>query len=149
MASSRKARSEEYQRFRSDLEGLQLDQVDPSFLTGRPRRKSPHNCYRKALDYAWAKGTAIPELRVIHGVIFGMVGHAWIELPGNVVFDGTMQQFYDRDVYYRHQRARVMRSYTMMEANALLLSEDHYGPYYDWREREKVLTGTEVPALQP
>src|SRR4051794_4366954 len=78
-----------YARLGSELAGAEVTDVPAAFLTGRPRRKSPGNCYQKAFQYAMDKGQDIPELRVIHGHIeVGTVAdHAWVELPGGIVFD--------------------------------------------------------------
>jgi hypothetical protein len=43
------------------------------------------------------------------------IDHAWVELPGGVVFDGVFQRFYDRASYYA---ARGVRCRLRMDALA-------------------------------
>jgi hypothetical protein len=74
----------------------------------RPGQRYWRDCYRQAADYLLAHA---PEhhlcprgagLTLVHGVGHAGSrpwGHAWVELPGNLVFDGVRQQFYDRDGY--------------------------------------------------
>src|SRR5690349_15123598 len=52
------------------------------------------------LDHAEIKG-----MRLIHGVVshpplFVPLDHAWVELPGDIVFDGVLQTFFTRASYY-------------------------------------------------
>ncbi len=55
--------------------------------------------------------------------------HSWVELPGNIAFDGETQEFYPADAYRAAYRCTVIREYTAVEAFALMSEEVHSGPW--------------------
>ena len=56
--------------------------------------------------------------------------HAWVELPGGLVFDGVRQRFYDRAGYYRVLRRTAEAIYRPAEAAARLRATQRYGPWH-------------------
>jgi hypothetical protein len=67
-----------------------------------PDRQFPTLCFPRACYYVQTH--RIKGIEYVFGTSFGggMRGnHGWVELPGNVVFDGVLQRFYDRSEYYR------------------------------------------------
>ncbi len=69
---------------------------------------------------------------LIHGTInIGEVkiAHAWIELPGNVVFDGTQTQFFDKSDYYKVTKAIPEHRYTFDKAREFMMDEGYFGPW--------------------
>jgi hypothetical protein len=67
--------------------------VDPALSAGtHPNRRFPRLCYKKAWDYISHRDIA--GVRLVHGIAtdpgMGLVlGHAWVILPGDVVFDAS------------------------------------------------------------
>ncbi|SDN61922.1 hypothetical protein SAMN05443253_11514 [Bacillus sp. OK048] len=47
--------------------------------------------------------------------------HAWIELPNNIIFDGVLQQFYDKHGYYDTYKITKINEYTPVEAREFML----------------------------
>lgn len=98
-----------------------------------PRRRYPQQCYPRTLKYVFDHPT-IDGLRLVHGVVshppgFVPLDHAWVELPGEVVFDGVVQAFFTRASYYAVMAAVSMDVYTGPEARRLLASHGHPGPW--------------------
>lgn len=58
------------------------------------------------------------------GALFGVGLHAWVELPGEVVFDGTLQRFYRRPAYYERQHARPYYLFTAEAAGRVFVELD-------------------------
>lgn len=98
-----------------------------------PRRRYPQQCYPKTLKYA-LDHPAIRGLRLVHGVVshpphFVPFDHAWVELPGGVVFDGVVQTFFRRVSYYRVMAAVALDAYCGPEATRLVAEHGHPGPW--------------------
>jgi hypothetical protein len=114
--------------------------VDARLAYGtRPDKRYWADCYRRACDYVLAHArtdgpdAAIDGLRLIHGVCRdGNVvwAHAWVDLPGGIVFDGVRQQFYDRDGYRRVMRASEEATYDPGALVERLLATGRYGPWH-------------------
>ena len=71
---------------------------------------------------------------LVHGVVshpphFVPLDHAWVELPGNVVFDGVVQAFFVRESYYAVMAAVPLDRYTGAETRRLLTAHGHPGPW--------------------
>ena len=69
---------------------------------------------------------------LIHGIIkLGeiKIAHAWIELPGDIVFDGTQTQFFDKSDYYKVTNAVPEYKYTFDKAREFMLNEGYFGPW--------------------
>src|SRR5438477_1035385 len=63
-----------------------------------PRRRYPQQCYAQTIKYV-LHHQEINGARLVHGTIahapfFVPIAHAWVELPGDVVFDGVVQAFF-------------------------------------------------------
>ena len=72
-----------------------------------PRRRYPQQRYPKTVKYVFDHPQII-GMRLIHGVVSHPAhrlpfDHAWMELPGDVVFDGVVQTF------FTHVSRRVRR----------------------------------------
>lgn len=109
-------------------------EVDPSWARRTwPRRRYPQQCYRRTVKYL-ADHPHIPEAGLVHGVASHAPGrlpfdHAWVELPGNVVFDGVVQAFFTRDSYYAVMAAMPLDAYPRARADQLLRQHGHPGPW--------------------
>ena len=57
-------------------------------------------------------------------------GHAWVELPAGLVFDGVRQQFYDGAGYRRALGAVAEAAYGPAAAAAWLRATGHWGPWH-------------------
>ena len=131
-------------------------------LTGgtRPGRRYWGDCYRQAIAYMLAHAPmdgAEPsaqtaenaetstsgsgagtggELTLVHGLCrAGPVwwGHAWVELPGAVVFDGVRQQFYDRESYCRVLGTVAEATYSFDAMLERLQATERCGPWHHSR----------------
>jgi hypothetical protein len=98
-----------------------------------PRRRYPQQCYAKTIRYI-LDHPEIEGMRLVHGVVshapwFVPFDHAWVELPGRVVFDGVVQAFFAQVSYYVIMSAMVLDAYSAAEARQLLRMHRHPGPW--------------------
>lgn len=68
------------------------------------------------LRLALREDSALDDMWLVHGEYLLGQPHGWVELPGDVVFDGTFQQFYSRPDYYAEVSARPWYKYAPMAA---------------------------------
>jgi hypothetical protein len=113
--------------------------VDPRLSRGTdPGRDYRRRCYEMALRYLADHREDEPGLRLVHGTL-RIVGvpyaHAWVEVPGGIVFDPVAQDFYDRRAYYRMLHAAAARVYTPAEAGQLAITMNHWGPWHETTPR--------------
>lgn len=100
-----------------------------------PGTTFPGRCYEMAGRYILDRGDDA-DVQLVHGTVnqspFDAVriGHAWIETTDGKVFDGTTQQWYERDSYYRVFNAEAERTYTATEARAQLLRTRNWGCWH-------------------
>ncbi len=99
-----------------------------------PGRIYHKRCFSRAFDYAGHHRAAGPVL--CHGMLLGGSGwyflHAWVEMSGDVVFDGVVQMFCSREGYYRCMGVdpeRVWR-YSPDEVVRLSMETLHTGPWH-------------------
>jgi hypothetical protein len=98
-----------------------------------PRRRYPQQCYARTTKYM-LQHLDIVGARLVHGMIahapyFVPMAHAWVELPGEIVFDGVVQAFFTRDSYYAVMRARPRDTYSGRETQCLADSSGYSGPW--------------------
>lgn len=102
----------------------------------RLNHRRPGECYEQAARFLCFDSqfgpTPIPEgTTMVHGVLKATgIGHAWVELPGNVVFDGTVQRYFDKGDYYRTLDAREERRYTPEQARKMMVKYRHFGAWH-------------------
>ncbi len=108
--------------------------VEPGWASDTwPRRRYPQQCYPKTTKYV-LDHPHINGMRLVHGVIshaphFVPLDHAWVELPGNVVFDGVVQAFFARGSYYAVMAAMPLDTYTGPETRRMVAAHGHPGPW--------------------
>lgn len=108
--------------------------VHPSWtLRTWPGRRYPRQCYGRTADYV-RQHPRIPNARLVHGVASHAPAHlpfdhAWVELPGEVVFDGVVQAFFTRSSYYAVMSALNLDSYSPAQAEKLRHQHGHPGPW--------------------
>ncbi len=95
---------------------------------GVGRVQRPKEAHQFSFRYAQAHVDE-PGLRIVYGIRLGYIDHSWVELPGNITFDGTRQEFYETDAYRAMIGASVIRSYTAIETSVLAGRTDHSGPW--------------------
>lgn len=108
-----------------ELEGVNLDKVELG------------ECYTNAgrylLDHPEVNG------KLVHGTAYLMkdipleFGHGWIELPGDKVFDGTANQFFKKDDYYKKLKISKEKEYGCNEMVEALLEHENWGPWHNTR----------------
>jgi hypothetical protein len=108
--------------------------VDPGWARHTwPRRRYPQQCYSKTtkyiLDHPQLEGMRLVHGVVSHGPHFVPFDHAWVELPGGVVFDGVVQTFFTHVSYYAVMLAMVLDAYSAAEARQLVETYRHPGPW--------------------
>ena len=101
----------------------------------RPRRRFPKDCFYRSWRYVLDHDA--PEARLVHGtyapdLLSGTPGvnHAWVELPGGIVFDGVYQRFFVGAAYYVAMNCIAEVSYTPEEAARLVIEAGHIGPWH-------------------
>lgn len=114
-----------------DFLGTENASAEPS-LTFAQRR---NRCYELA-GYAVAYGAAPEGSLLVHGSWTGPVpkeriGHAWLLLPGGLVWEPIRARIYDRTEFYEWTKAWDERTYALPVVRRLL---NHYGHFGRWHE---------------
>jgi hypothetical protein len=84
----------------------------------------PQQCYPRTARYV-LDHPEIDGLHLVHGVAshpphFIPFDHAWVEVPGQVVFDGVVQTFFTQSSYYRVMAAVALDAYSGPAARRLV-----------------------------
>src|SRR5918995_428976 len=98
-----------------------------------PRRRYPQQCYAKTVKYVLDHAD-IEGMRLVHGVVshaphFVPLDHAWVDLPGDIVFDGVVQAFFTRASYSAVMAAVALDTYSAAETRRLVDAHNHPGPW--------------------
>jgi len=98
-----------------------------------PRRPYPQQCYAKTVKYV-LEHEEIEGMRLVHGVVshaphFVPLDHAWVDLPGDIVFDGVVQAFLTRASYCEAMAAVELDAYSASETRQLVDAHGHPGPW--------------------
>jgi hypothetical protein len=98
-----------------------------------PRRRYPQQCYAKTVKYI-VDHPQILGMRLIHGVVSHAphlvpFDHAWVELPGDVVFDGVVQTFFTHASYYSVMCAVALDTYSGGETTCQVVEHGYPGPW--------------------
>ncbi|HEX8969684.1 MAG TPA: hypothetical protein VF937_17505 [Chloroflexota bacterium] len=108
--------------------------VEPGWARGTwPRRRYPQQCYAKTLKYLLSH-PEIKGARLVHGIVshpphFVPLDHAWVELPGDIVFDGVVQTFFTRSSYYSVMAAVALDVYSAAATRRLVATHGRPGPW--------------------
>lgn len=70
-----------------------------------------------------------PSWTLVHGSIFGWIGHAWLIKDGTV-YDPVLDQYLTQIENGQMREAVVERTYQLKEAAGLCASAGHYGPWH-------------------
>jgi hypothetical protein len=108
----------------------------PEWVNRRFRRRKtfPKRCYERAWQFV-IDHADVPGVVLVHGRVTVTVpvhvtfGHAWVELPDGLIFDGVKQACYDRTTYLAELSAEVEQTYTPFEAAKLVTKTQCYGPW--------------------
>jgi LmbE family N-acetylglucosaminyl deacetylase len=78
-----------------------------------PDHRFPRDCFARAL-YFIQQSRHLPNALYVFGETSGggLGQHGWVEIDDRVVFDGVMQQFYDKAGYYDVEFARPWYRFT-------------------------------------
>lgn len=87
-------------------------------------------CY----ELAYLGAERANEWVIVHGEVsgppgIGRIGHAWLELDGEV-FETTRDELHDALQYCGRYSATVLAKYTYKEAALMVVKEGHYGPWH-------------------
>ena len=98
-----------------------------------PGRRYPQQCYAKTVKYV-LDHPEINGTRLVHGVVshaphFVPLDHAWVELPGDIVFDGVVQTFFTRSSYYSVMAAVALDAYSAAATRRLVDTHRRPGPW--------------------
>ncbi len=98
-----------------------------------PHRRYPQQCYARTTKYV-LQHRGIHGARLVHGMVahaphFVPMAHAWVELPGDVVFDGVVQAFFSRASYYAVMGALALATYSGAETQSLTETSGYAGPW--------------------
>ncbi len=126
------------ERVRLVIEGEEPKEVDvkDEYKDGvEPGKDYRGKCFDRAgLYVVWNPNE---NIKLVHGTVEFLPGmplefaHAWAELPGNIVFDGIVQRFYDKTDYYQKMHAVKEREYTSQDAMKMMLKKGTYGPWHN------------------
>jgi hypothetical protein len=125
---------------REDLKSLAPYEVDPpdEYKTGKKRRRiCPKRGYEKSFRYVSSK-YEMDGIKLVHGVykpsfMEEHVGHAWVKLPNEIIFDGVLQRFYQREPYYNYYQCVKYNEYNGKEMYKLGYEDG--GTFGPWENR--------------
>src|SRR5437016_6217129 len=108
--------------------GADIDIADvnrSTFKAVSPKRRYRSQCFEKALEFT-LKNRNIVGLQLVHGTILkGIpIDHAWVELPGDVIFDPVDQEFYKGASYKTTLGSVAEARYKPSEAAKAALAGD-------------------------
>jgi hypothetical protein len=122
------------------IEEMRPYEVEPPahFKTGKPKRITFKACYRKAASYLIdlpCPDAIRDKVKLVHGTYQHYAtfraDHAWIELPGGIVFDGVLQRFYSLGDYYRVFKCEKEAEYEAKDVMAKIIEPNaHFGPWH-------------------
>jgi hypothetical protein len=123
-----------YQKVKRDREeyrDMEID-VDSIYKINVINRVYPKECYAKSWDYIVY--SSYPEnLVLVHGtctIMGGLkIGHGWVEIGENILFEGVYQRFYDKEKYYAARGLVKHFEYTIEELRELSYKFKHKGPW--------------------
>jgi hypothetical protein len=108
--------------------------VEPGWARSTwPHRRYPQQCYSKTVKYV-LDHPEIKGMRLVHGVVshgprFVPLDHAWVELPGDIVFDGVVQTFFTRSSYYSVMAPVALDVYSAAATRRLVATHGWPGPW--------------------
>ena len=102
----------------SEPEGINMEE--------KKRVIRPHKCFEMAQRFIYSSDKEIHD-RLVY--VYGLWTksqheHAWIEIDGNVVYDGVLNRYYQKDGYYKHNYVTVIRKKVPKE-----VMSEHFGVY--------------------
>lgn len=120
-----------------DKENLSKYEIDAGekYKTGKSNRLYKQKCYIKAFEYVSDKRD-LEDIRLVHGLYkpYGVnkhYGHGWVELPDDIVFDGVLQRFYEKEGYYQYYEIIKQVEYQPSEIHPIgLKNGGTYGPWH-------------------
>ena len=124
---------EQYEQIKRSMAEHAVVDVRPAWLEDvEVEAIFPQECYYRAHRYATHPARMEKGVVLVHGetgLAFG--GHAWVELPDGLVFDGVFQQFYPLDVWDREAVPNRWYKFTPLAAGIITarLRKTHPGLY--------------------
>ena len=104
-------------------------QVPNEYLPLPCDRRVTNHCYREAYVYTMDHAE-IPGILLVHGKYTKVPrGHAWVELPGGIIFDGVKRKFYRWSEYRRRFQAEARVKYTPRQAATFYIKKESSGPW--------------------
>jgi hypothetical protein len=104
-----------------------------------PRRDgAPGKCFQEAEGVVLSSADSGAGLLLVHGKCRGpngeLIDHAWVEVPGELVYDAVLGRVYPQDVYQGLLQAVAQRRYSAKQVKVLVRTADNHGP---WTEAEE------------
>lgn len=112
-------------------------------------RVFPKDCWHKACRYVVEH--VDDGAMLVHGTCADgedpdfRFEHAWVELPGGVVFDGVFQRFYEQASYYAAMGANCR---LRMDALTAVCLSVRRGAYESWSEADVAAVAADVAAAR-
>ena len=99
----------------------------------------PGKCF-EAAEHVILNADVGAGLVLVHGTCRapsgGETAHAWIEVPGSLVYDAVLGRIYGWDVYQEKLQAIPFKRYSVAEVVALVKTTDTHGPWTEEEERQ-------------
>jgi hypothetical protein len=116
---------------RRDVEEMRAFEIvpPPPYKLRRGRRRTyPKKCYERAYRYIVDHDDT--DARLMHGRYYDGKGHAWVVIPGGIVFDGVLDRFYAAEPYLQMLECVPEKEYSAQEAITVGGQHRHYGPWH-------------------
>jgi hypothetical protein len=101
-----------------------------------PDHRFPRGCFARAIQFI-RRSPHLPNALYVYGnaACGGFNEHGWVEIEDRVVFDGVMQQFYDKAGYYASEAATAWYRFTrpaVMFVNRQMRKDSSLTYRWDW-----------------
>jgi hypothetical protein len=125
VADTRAALMQMWWRIRNQMRDIEAAVTDEQRFGASPTSLFQGECFWRAYLYCQMH-YPVPGIWYVYGesslgAAVGIGLHAWVELPGDVVFDGTLQRFYCRAAYYERLHARAYYRFTAEAAGHIFI----------------------------
>jgi hypothetical protein len=128
-----------WEKMRESFSDIEIPEnlIPEVYRRNKPQRLYPQRCFEKAWKYIVLEDHG--EAVLVHGLYQGGFDHAWVEIPGDIVFDPNFSRFYPKMEYLHRYKASAVKTYDKKEAATKALEHENYTHPW-WREGETART---------
>ena len=113
-------------QIREKMSKYEVSEPDGINMKEAKRIIRPHRCFEMAQKFVYNSSKEIRDrLTYVYGLWSkGQHEHAWIEIDNNVVYDGVLNRYYEKEGYYFYNDIAVIR-----KKDTDTVIKEHFGNY--------------------